>query len=544
MNTAVETKRALLSPKADVAIVLAVCALAGAAVALIQHVHFLLAPLALALLAGAIVALAVFGFSGLLALIPLMLAFSLLQRFDETFAIPLEHHVALKPTFYLTFLCVALLGARVLLNPTSGALGKPELQRFLRRFFWTLAGFIVAGLITIGINCFFDDYLIDRDLTAELLALTVVVLPVFFVLLLPRCGLSRARTLWAIRFMIGLGGLAGFILAAFGILPGRVLDLIGWTQAIGGTLDLVRGRLPLGHPNSVAAVILLLMPPAVVFGLGCDKGVWRLFHLACAALMFLGVLFALSRSAMLCLVLILAPTMLYLIWRARGWRRVVLSGLSFVFCAALVAIALYLFSQYDFSRFWSRGYHEDASVARRTDSLYTALAVWRDYPLFGISPDAFYMRFDIRKDWDMPGRDEISGLLFYKDRISAETPHNVFLMALSEFGLPGGSLFLLLLFYPLQMLWRARKQPLISDYDRLALSGLVFGFCGFLLMQFFGAELLAALRASIVFWVAAAFAANYAGLVENDAKRFAENTMISHANPSGQCNATEPMGTP
>ena len=58
MNTAVETKRALLSPKADVAIVLAVCALAGAAVALIQHVHFLLAPLALALLAGAIVALA------------------------------------------------------------------------------------------------------------------------------------------------------------------------------------------------------------------------------------------------------------------------------------------------------------------------------------------------------------------------------------------------------------------------------------------------------------------------------------------------------
>ncbi|HEX72509.1 MAG TPA: O-antigen ligase domain-containing protein, partial [Candidatus Hydrogenedentes bacterium] len=323
-----------------------------------------------------------------------------------------------------------------------------------------------------------------------------------------------------------------------------VLDLIGWTQAIGGTLDLVRGRLPLGHPNSVAAVILLLMPPAVVFGLGCDKGFWRLFHLACAALMFLGVLFALSRSAMLCLVMILAPTMLYLIWRARGWRRLVLGGLSFVFCAALVAIALYLFSQYDFSRYWSRGYHEDASVTRRTDSLYTALAIWGDYPVFGISPDAFYMRFDIRKDWDMPSRDEISGLLFYKSRVSAETPHNLLLMALSEFGLLGGSLFLLLLFFLLRLVWRARKQPFISDYDRLALSGLLFGFCGFLLMQIFGAELLAALRASIVFWVMAAFTAHYAGLVEDEAKRFAENTTISHTNPSDRFDTTEAMGMP
>ncbi len=542
MNTAGETQRSLVSPKADAAILIGACAATGAVIGLTQYVCLPLAPLALAFLAGGSVALGVFGVSALLALLPVLLAFLLMQRFDESFAVPLDHYVALKPTFYLTLLCLLLLGARVLLDPTADVRGKPELQRFLGRLFWTLAAFLALALITIGVNRLFDNYLLHRDLTGELLALGAVVSPIFFVVLLPRCGLSRARTLWAIRFMIGLGGLAGFILAAFGILPGRVLDMIGWTQAIGGTLDLVRGRLPLGHPNSVAAVILLLMPPAVVFGLGCDRGFWRLFHLACAALMFLGVLFSLSRSAMLCLALILAPTMLYLIWRARGRRRLVLGSLSFAFCAALVAIALYLFSQYDFSRFWSRGYHEDASVARRTDSLYTALAIWRDYPVFGISPDAFYMRFDIRKDWDMPSRDEISGLLFYKGRVSAETPHNLFLMAFAEFGLPGGILFLLLLLFLLRMVWRARKHAGISDYDRLALSGLLFGLCGFLLMQMFGAELLAALRASIVFWVLAALTAHYAGLVEAESP--AENTSVSPDNQADRPVPTEAIKMP
>ena len=87
------------------------------------------------------------------------------------------------------------------------------------------------------------------------------------------------------------------------------------------------------------------------------------------------------------------------------------------------------------------------------------------------------------------------------------------------------------------MVWRARKHPGISDHDRIALSGLLFGFCGFLLMQMFGAELLAALRASIVFWVFAALTAHYAGLVE--AESLTENTSISRDN---QADRPDPTG--
>lgn len=532
------TAPSLISPKADAGIVIAMCALAGAAAGMATDIHMLAIPLTILMLAGGFICSILFGFPGLLSLTPVLLAFLLLNRFDELFVIPLDMYVALKPTFYLTALCLVLLGVYVMISPNEALLKKPAQRRFLLRMQWTLFAFIAAGLLSIGLNRLFDDYLIHRDATGELLALASVVMPVGFLLLLPRRNMNRERTLRCIRFMIAMGGLAGFIMAAFGILPGRVLDLIGWTRAMGGTVDLVRGRLPLGHPNSVAAVILLLMPPAMVFALACDKGFWRLFHLACAGLMFLGVLFALSRSALLCLMLVLAPTMLYLIWRSRGRRRFVLVSLSGGFCVALTVMALYLFSQYDFSRFWSRAYHEDASVERRADSMYTALAIWRDYPVLGISPDAFYTRFETRRDWSHVSQDEISGMLFYKGRISAESPHNVFLMAFSEFGAVGGSLFLMLLYALMRMLWRARKYPGISEYDQFALAGLFFGFCGFLLMQLFGVELLAGQRATTVFWVMAAFAAHYAGLAESECADIAALSASEPPHPS------EPINTP
>ncbi|HEX72273.1 MAG TPA: hypothetical protein ENN65_03050, partial [Candidatus Hydrogenedentes bacterium] len=86
MNTAEETQRSLVSPKADAAILVGGCAVAGAVIALMQYVYPPLAPMALALLAGGSVAAAVFGFSGLLALVPVLLAFLLMQRFDESLA--------------------------------------------------------------------------------------------------------------------------------------------------------------------------------------------------------------------------------------------------------------------------------------------------------------------------------------------------------------------------------------------------------------------------------------------------------------------------
>jgi hypothetical protein len=106
-----------------------------------------------------------------------------------------------------------------------------------------------------------------------------------------------------------------------------------------------------------------------------------------ALAMFTGILFPLSRSALMVTSGMLVLAAIYLLATRQDAR----SGDIFLVIAFMVVLAgatAYLFSKYDFSRFWSTGYFEKATLQGRRDSMNTALVAWRDYPLFGAAPDA------------------------------------------------------------------------------------------------------------------------------------------------------------
>ncbi len=263
--------------------------------------------------------------------------------------------------------------------------------------------------------------------------------------------------------------------------------------------------------------MLLVLPLAIVQGLTGASLLWRFFYLGCAALMFCGVLFTLSRAALLNMTVVLALTLAYVFFSAKE-RRFAGLILVTVLGLAFVSIAAYLFSSYDFSRFWSRRYHEDASVERRMDSMTTAVMVLRDHPVFGAGPDAIYPRLELRPGWEPPMQDPISPIIYYKGNPSAETPHNFYLHALAEFGVLGSLLLFGLVLVVVRQLWRVRGNPRLCQADRETVTGLFLGVMAFFMMGLFEALLMTGIRPTLVFWVFAGLAVHYALLVKHDAE--------------------------
>jgi hypothetical protein len=473
--------------------------------------------LALALLFGAPVALGLFGLIIPAMAALLVSAFLLMNRIDEGLIVSLRGNFALKVTYWFPALCLGFLMFSALTYTRPPHPATTDLRRYLSRAMLLLAAFCLFAILAMPINRVLETHVAKRDLLGEMLALSAILITAGLGIVTAMTSLTKKNVLLLFRLLIGLGGLSGLLMALFGLLPGRVLGLLGWTSAIGGTADLVRGRLPLGHPNTVCAILLLLLPPAVIFGMTRERGFWRLFNLGAAGLMFCGILFALSRSALICMTAGLGLTFGYLLLLAKGPRRTVYVFTSLGFAFLLVCVAMYLFSVLDFSRFWARGYYEDASVDRRQDSFRTACLVWGDHPILGVGPDAVYPRFDLRPGWMPEIRDSISPTIYYRGHVTAETPHNLYIALLAEFGVVGGLLFMGLLFTTWRMLWRFRRYLSINDDERKVITGLAFGIVAYLLMEIFSTILTTGLRPAVIFWVYVGLALRYAWLVATEA---------------------------
>lgn len=172
-----------------------------------------------------------------------------------------------------------------------------------------------------------------------------------------------------------------------------------------------------------------------------------------------------------------------------------------VFAAGAIVVGVVLFSRFDFSRFWSREYYDDASVERRAQTMRTALHILRDYPLLGASPNSVYPRDEIQPDWTPPALDPISPIVFYRGELSVANAHNLFLNILVEYGVLGGGAFFAVLAavaFTLQHGLRASKGRTPFDHAMIAAMALA-------LVSFLGAGLGAVLflyriRIGIVFW--------------------------------------------
>lgn len=448
------------------------------------------------------------GAPGLVLLLTSGMSFLLMQRLDEGLAIPV-YNVSIRGTYWLTLLLLALLAAHVLWNRLEPRSPAMEERRLAGRLFARWTWFTIFALAAVALNHLMDDRVAGRKASGELLGILAICLPILFCVLILLSDLSPRRTMFCIQGLIGLGGFAGFIMAAFGLLPDQVVGMLGWVKASGGTVDLVRGRLPLGHPNAVAATMLLLLPAATALGLSGRGRPWRVFYLLCAVLMFSGVLFSLSRASLLNMSLVLCVTLGYLFFAEKDHR---LRGclVSLFLAAFLLLLAAGLLSHYDFSRFWSRGYYEDASVARRADSMRTAVIVWKDHMIWGANPDAVYPRLELRPGWTPPVSDSISPIIFYRGHRSAETPHNFYLTLLAEFGVLGGILFLSILFTVVRTLWRIRSRPGLDVVDRKTIDAFGLGLGAFLLAGMSEAVLMVGIRVSLVAWIFAGLALRYA----------------------------------
>lgn len=469
----------------------------------------------------AIGSISVLGVTGSLLVACTASSFMLMNRIDEGVVIPFGDILALKASYWVVMAAAAGLAGVDIFRAIQGHRNPPDATQFAIVFFSLLACFI-AELVAGGVfNHFLDRQIILRDVTGEFLASASIIAPMLFVPLILFAPLPRTKLVLIVQCTIALAGLAGLVMAAFGFLPGRLLNMLGWAAANQGSVGMLRGRLPLGHPNAVAAVMILLLPPSVVLGLIPGGLHWRLFYLLCSVLMFGGILFSLARSALLVTVLVLGLTVAY-IYFGRGRKTVTTYLLPVFFSVSLVAVMTYLFLTLDFSRFWKRGGYEDATLDRRNASLVTSAYVFKDYPLFGITPDAMYTRLETRPGWEPPMEDNISPIYYYQEKMSAETPHNMYMTVLAETGVLGACCFFGMIGYVLYTLWRLSKSRHLSDEQRHALMGFFLGLIGFLLMGAFEALLMVGLRPAYLFWMMAGLAIRYAHEVAAPRRALAE----------------------
>lgn len=457
----------------------------------------------------AIASIATLGVTGSILVACTVSSFMLMNRIDEGVVIPFGDVLALKASYWLVMGAALGLAAVDAFRGLQGRAAPPNASHFTFVFV-TLVACFVAELIAGGMfNHFYDRQLFLRDVTGEFLASASIVAPMLFVPLIIYAPLPRKKLVLILQCTIALAGLAGLVMAAFGFLPGRLLNVLGWAAANQGSVGMLRGRLPLGHPNAVAAVMILLLPPSVVLGLIPGGIHWRFFYFVCSVLMFGGILFSLARSALLVTVLVLGLTVAY-IYFGRGRKTLTTYLLPVFFSICLVTVMTYLFLTFDFSRFWKRGGYEDATLERRNASLVTSAYVFKDYPLFGITPDAMYTRLETRPGWEPPMEDNVSPIYYYQEKMSAETPHNMYMTVLAETGLAGAAFFFGMIGYMLYTLWQLRKSSNVSDEQRHAIMGFILGLIGFLLMGLFEALLMVGLRPAYLFWMVAGLALRYA----------------------------------
>ncbi|MBN2311801.1 MAG: O-antigen ligase family protein [Candidatus Hydrogenedentes bacterium] len=412
-------------------ILLGCCAVAGVMVAI--------EPLAGLLAIAGVLAVAVglaYGGTGVsVALAPPLSCFVLLNRFDALCSIPIGEF-RLPPVYWIAAASVAFLLLQAAAGRRAGrpTLGAPFAHAFGHGLL-LFAGLIAAGIVY---NHIFGRFVPGRSIISEVISAGVSLIPLGFVAVLPALSLPPGLALRALRAVLALAAGTGLVMVVFALRPGVVTALLGWAQAGAGTLDLARGRTPLGHPISVGTVLLFCLPFCLMLGIADRGRFWRLFYFGGAASMALGILFSLSRSVLFAAAITVLACVAYaLIAQRRG--RLLVACASVAFLIGLAALSAALVSRYDFSRYWSRGYFEDASVEHRWQSMKTAVAVWRDHPVFGVSPGAIYPRQECAPHWQPDGGDHINPVIYYRGHPTAPSPHNAYLTALAEFGLLGSA---------------------------------------------------------------------------------------------------------
>jgi O-antigen ligase len=222
--------------------------------------------------------------------------------------------------------------------------------------------------------------------------------------------------------LILAAGLATSALACVGLGLYQVLSDPRWLPLGRQQVSTFLGRASggFGAPNSLAGLVLLVLPPCLFLALRRLHAPWlRVLGAYLSLCLLAGLLLTQSRGAWLAFALMLLSWPLFF-WRGAGLRR--LSGTCLVFCLlALGAAALYQHSERTRGRLDSLA--ADGGERSRPVLWLAALSEFRAHPLLGGGAGAFPAAFEAVRPESL--------------QADPVRPHNEYLDTLSSLGLVG-----------------------------------------------------------------------------------------------------------
>jgi putative inorganic carbon (hco3(-)) transporter len=244
--------------------------------------------------------------------------------------------------------------------------------------------------------------------------------------------------------------LAGFPIAIYGI-----LQYLGWDPLIDaeayhageGALAIVRPPSTLGHASYLGTYLLTVIFAGVVLVLVEESQVWRILGAAAGAVGTAALILTGTRAAILAL---LCGAILLSAWlRPKIGMREIIAVL-----AAVALLAGFYFSPAGhLLRSRTRWSMEDSAGGGRLllwrDSIRMAAARW----LVGFGPETFSIWFP---------RFQSAELAREYPTLYQESPHNVFLDALVDEGLPGAGIFMAVTAVGFYAAWKARGNKVMT----------------------------------------------------------------------------------
>lgn len=296
----------------------------------------------------------------------------------------------------------------------------------------------------------------------------VTLLAYAVILLLTR---SYCRTLTDARFLLAAPVLAGAMTSLYALAQAAHLDPFVWrnTSDFG---SYVRPFGTLGHPNQLAAYLVLALPITVLFAReSAQRCHWRRFGIlvAIVGIDSLAVLFSLSRGAWLAMIVM--AVMLAFAWQP--FRRKAAWKIALVLVAPLGTGLMVGGENCAFGNIRSRLAQLADSPARR-EVWAGAIAIFREHPFFGSGLDTFQLAFEPKRSVAYWGA-EWNG--------SPTHAHNEFLNLLATQGLFGTICELAAVVLLLRALWTSWNTRTAAEKDMGLAIGT--GLVGFLVTGLF-----------------------------------------------------------
>jgi putative inorganic carbon (hco3(-)) transporter len=213
---------------------------------------------------------------------------------------------------------------------------------------------------------------------------------------------------------LGLGAIKSYVKGEFTMRGLRIEGLVG------GMFE---------NPNDLATALDLLLPFAVALTL-VSKGLARLFYLACAAVLAMGVLFTLSRGGFLGLIA-LGGVLLWKLGRSRRLKTTL--GVALI-CGILLAVTPGGYGA-RISTIFNTEQDQTGSAQLRRELMERAASIAISRPIVAVGMGNFHI-YSIRE----------------------KLAHNSYLEIAAELGVMGLIAYLILILAPLRSLYRIERQ--------------------------------------------------------------------------------------